>query len=146
MEQSQYLNKISIYGNKELLKNSIRKSQAILRKILYDHALTLDTLEINLVSDEELININRTALNHDYFTDIITFDYSEQSITTGDIYISIDRIIENAMTYKVAPHDELIRVMCHGVLHLSGYKDKTKVDKELMTKMENKYLQIYKNK
>lgn len=144
MEQLQSLNSIKIYGNKKLLKSNIRKSIKILHRILKDHKLKLNTIEINLITDDELLGINQSALNHDYYTDIITFDYTNNKIVTGDIYISIDRVTENALTYKNSAFQELLRVMCHGVLHLSGYADKTKQEKTTMTKMENKYLGIYK--
>lgn len=144
MEQLQSLNNISIYGNKKLLKGNIRRSKYILHKIIIDHKLKLNSIEINLISDKELLKINQSALNHNYYTDIITFDYSENKTITGDIYISIDRVIENSSTYLTSSFNELLRVMCHGVLHLSGYKDKSKQEKKLMTKMENKYLEIYK--
>ena len=81
--------------------------------------------------------MNKKYLNHDTYTDIITFDYCEGKNISGDIFISIDRVTENATTFSVTFEDELNRVMAHGVLHLCGYKDKSKTDKELMRKMEN---------
>jgi probable rRNA maturation factor len=144
MEQSRYLNNIHIYGNKRLLKGAIKPIKLLLNKIAKDHNLTISEIEVNLVDDNQLLKINQSSLHHDYFTDIITFDYNEGKEISGDIYISIDRIKENAKTYKNSAFDELLRVMCHGVLHLCGYKDKTKPDKAQMTKMENKYVEIYK--
>ena len=144
MEQSRYLNNILIYGKKSLLKGAITPVKILLNKIAKDHKLTISEIEVNLVDDNQILEINQSALDHDYYTDIITFDYTEGKILRGDIYISIDRIKENAKTYKNSAFDELLRVMCHGVLHLCGYKDKTRPDKTLMTKMENKYLEIYK--
>jgi len=144
MEQSRYLNNILIYGNKSLLRGAITPIKILLNKIASDHKLTISEIEINLINDNQLLEINQSALQHDYYTDIITFDYSEGQIIRGDIYISIDRIKENAKTYNNSSFEELLRVMCHGVLHLCGYKDKSKTDKEQMTKMENKYLEIYK--
>jgi len=99
--------------------------------------------ELNYIfcSDSYLIEINRQYLNHDTYTDIITFDNSEeQGIIAGDIFISIDRIRENAVKFSVNETNELHRVIIHGTLHLLGYKDKTKADKQLMTEKEDFYL------
>ncbi len=93
-------------------------------------------------SDEFLLEMNKQYLEHDYFTDIITFDYVENDIVSGDIFISVDRIRENANTYGVTFWEELNRIVIHGVLHLLGYKDKEKTDKELMTQKEDFYLSI----
>lgn len=101
----------------------------------------LDELNFILCSDEYLLKINREYLNHDTYTDVITFDNSEQlKIITGDIFISLDRIRENALKYDHDTADELQRVMIHGTLHLLGYKDKGKVAKLLMTEKEDFYL------
>ena len=91
-------------------------------------------------SDEYLHKINVEYLNHDNYTDVITFPYSEGKIIEGDIFISIERIRENANKFNVDFNNELHRVMIHGVLHLLGYFDKTPNDKALMTQKENEYL------
>jgi len=99
--------------------------------------------ELNYIfcSDEYLLGINQQYLNHDTYTDIITFDTSEEErVVVGDIFISIDRIRENADKFKSAGRDELHRVMIHGVLHLLGYTDKGKKEKAQMTDKENQYL------
>ena len=101
--------------------------------------------ELNLIfcSDTYLLEINKQYLDHDTFTDIVTFDNSESpELIIGDIFISIDRIRENAAKYKVAEKDELHRVIIHGTLHLIGYKDKTKSDKNLMTEKEDQHLAL----
>ena len=88
-----------------------------------------------------MLNINQQYLNHDTFTDIITFDNSEEKgAIYGDIFISIERIKENAKAFKVAVSDELHRVIIHGTLHLLGYPDKKKEEKAKMTEMEDFYL------
>lgn len=98
-------------------------------------------LNFILCSDAYLLEINKQYLHHDTFTDIVTFDSSEEdSIIAGDIFISVERIKENALKFKVPEQDELHRVIIHGVLHLCGYLDKKKEDKELMTAKENAYL------
>lgn len=92
-------------------------------------------------SDAYLLEINKQYLNHDTYTDIVTFDSSEEEDEiSGDIFISIERIQENAAKFAVAERDELHRVIAHGVLHLCGYYDKKKEDKTLMTEKENFYL------
>jgi rRNA maturation RNase YbeY len=94
-------------------------------------------------SDAYLLEMNQSYLNHDTLTDIITFDNSETDENVlGDIFISIDRIKENAKNFGVTEADELHRVMIHGLLHLLGYGDKSKAEKEKMTEKENQYLAL----
>jgi probable rRNA maturation factor len=101
----------------------------------------LNELSYILCSDEYLLQINRQYLNHDTYTDIITFDNSTGNKGVfGDIFISIDRIRENALKLNIAEADELHRVIIHGVLHLLGYKDKNPADKKKMTLKEDFYL------
>ncbi len=88
------------------------------------------------VSDDELLEINKSHLNHDYYTDIITFDYSTNKKLEGEIYVSIDRVRENSNDFI----KELIRVMSHGVLHMLGFKDKSDEDIREMRSMENKWI------
>lgn len=101
--------------------------------------------QINYIfcSDDELLEINIRHLNHNTLTDIITFDYTEGKTIHSDIYISIERVEENAKKFKVTFEEELHRVMIHGILHLCGYKDKTKADAELMRKKENGALKLF---
>ncbi|RLD51549.1 MAG: rRNA maturation RNase YbeY [Bacteroidetes bacterium] len=96
-------------------------------------------------SDEYLLKMNIDYLNHDFYTDVITFDYTEGDIISGDVFISIDRITENSQKYNVSFENELQRVMIHGVLHLVGYKDKTQEEQKQMREKETKYLNILKN-
>jgi len=91
-------------------------------------------------SDNYLLNMNKKYLKHNYYTDVITFDYCENNIVSGDVFISVDRIKENALTYKSSFDKELQRVMIHGVLHLVGYKDKTETQQKEMRDKENLYL------
>lgn len=98
--------------------------------------------DINVVfcSDPYLLGINRQYLQHDYYTDIITFDYCETGILSGDLFISVDTVRSNAQEYGVMFHVELSRVIIHGVMHLAGYKDKTDGDAAKMRERENHYL------
>ena len=100
--------------------------------------------ELNFIfsTDDYILSINQEYLKHDTFTDIITFDNSnEEAFIVGDIFISVDRVRENAITFKVSERDELHRVMIHGTLHLLGYPDKGKEAKAIMTSKEDHYLQ-----
>ena len=124
------------------------KPLKIPKKILKKHVQSLIKTEGNkpgditvvFCSDDYLLEVNRKYLNHDYFTDIITFDYVENEIISGDLFISIDRIKENSGTFETSFLKELFRVVFHGVLHLNGYKDKSEEDERLMRAKENYYL------
>ncbi len=96
-------------------------------------------------SDDYLLEINRKYLKHDYYTDVISFDYSGQEIVSGDIFISIERVMENAVEFSEIFEKETLRVIIHGVLHLIGFKDKSKRDKKEMTEKENTYLQLFED-
>lgn len=93
--------------------------------------------------DEYLHAINMQYLNHDTFTDIISFDYSEGDIISGDIFISIERVRENAIDFKVSFEEELKRVLAHGVLHYCGYKDKSDTDVALMRRKEEEKINMF---
>lgn len=111
-----------------------------MRYVVDNEGFTNGDIAIVCCSDDYLLEVNRSYLNHDYYTDIITFDYTDNQVVSGDLMISVDRIRDHAVKYSVSFEDELHRVMVHGVLHLCGYKDKRKNDKELMTSKENHYL------
>ncbi|MFI5150962.1 MAG: rRNA maturation RNase YbeY [Bacteroidia bacterium] len=100
------------------------------------------TLNFIFCSDDYLFGINKQYLQHDYFTDIITFDYTEGRCISGDLFISIDRVRDNALTLKTDFETELSRVLVHGVLHLLGHSDKGPALKALMRKKEDKYLSL----
>ena len=93
--------------------------------------------------DEHLLEINRTYLNHDYYTDIITFDYVKGKIIAGDIFVSLQRISDNAVTLSSDFENELLRVVAHGILHLCGFKDKTEEEIKEMRAKEDFYLNTY---
>jgi probable rRNA maturation factor len=101
----------------------------------------LSELNIVFCSDEYLLKKNVEFLNHDYYTDIITFDYCVDSLIVGDLFISIDRVKENAELNHVSVENELYRVLVHGVLHLCGYKDKSEDDEIMMRYKEGFYLE-----
>ncbi len=108
-----------------------------------DEGLVLQEVNLIFCSDSHLLNINIESLNHDYYTDIITFDYCVGINVFGDLFISKDRVEENALDNKVNFMNELYRVIVHGVLHLCGYKDKSEEDSLLMRQKEDFYLNKY---
>ena len=102
----------------------------------------IGAVNIIFCSDNYILDVNMKYLQHDYFTDIITFDYCEKNILSGDLFISIDSVRENAQFYGTEFVDELNRVMVHGLLHLIGYDDHTEADIAVMRQKENYYLQM----
>ena len=96
-------------------------------------------------SEERILEINRQYLNHDYFTDIITFDYSEKNVISGDIFISPETIRTNAEDFRVDFEEEILRIIIHGILHLCGQDDKSPESKLIMTAKEDKALNAYKS-
>jgi probable rRNA maturation factor len=125
-------------GNRVALK-------AFLEKQMKKEGITIECLQYVFCSDNYLLDINKQFLNHDYYTDIISFDLSEnKGQLIGDIYISVDRVKDNAKTIKTSQTNELLRVIFHGALHFCGYKDKKPADAKLMRAMEDKWLRAYK--
>ncbi|MCZ8168394.1 MAG: rRNA maturation RNase YbeY [Flavobacterium sp.] len=101
--------------------------------------------DINYIfcDDAYLLEINQKYLDHDYYTDIISFDYSVTNELHGDIFISIERVAENAQTFEVSFQHELLRVMAHGILHYCGYKDKSDTDAQLMRQKEDEKISMF---
>ncbi|MDH3795494.1 MAG: rRNA maturation RNase YbeY [Flavobacteriaceae bacterium] len=96
-----------------------------------------------LTTDAELLELNSNFLGHDYYTDILTFDRSDNKTLNGDIFISTERVKENAVLYDESEEEELRRVMIHGILHMMGYNDSNEEEKKLMHKKENIYLKMF---
>jgi rRNA maturation RNase YbeY len=114
-----------------------------LRRVVESEGLRLGAINYIFCSPERHREINREFLNHDYATDVITFDYSEGDVVSGDIFIDPATVADNAELFYAAPRKEMRRVLVHGVLHLCGYGDKTPREQRLMRAKENKYLAIY---
>ena len=115
-----------------------------IEKIFTNEKKKLGNLSYIFCSDEHLLTINKDFLKHDFYTDVITFDLSPtKNETEGEVYLSVDRIKENAKQLGVSFKEELHRVIFHGALHLCGYKDKNKADQRQMRSAENKYLKLY---
>ena len=115
-----------------------------LKGVMRKEGWPLGELSYIFCTDAYLYAMNVQHLNHDTYTDVITFQYSEE-VVEGDIFISVERTQENAQTYGVTPERELQRVMVHGLLHLMGYKDKSPADQAVMTAKENEHLQTAPN-
>lgn len=125
--------------NRSAIKNTII---AIFKK----EKQTLESIDIVFCSDEYLLDINKVNLQHNYYTDTITFNYTpkNQKEVLGEIYISVDRVRDNAARYNSTVKMELLRVIFHSSLHLCGYKDKSHAQKKEMTLKEDNYIDIYK--
>lgn len=129
--------KVFQFPQKTVLKNFIADLFKREFQVLYE-------LNYIFCSDEYLLQINKDYLQHDYYTDIITFDLSEEKKKIiGEIYISLDRIRDNSQSLGTSIKEESLRVIFHGALHLCGYKDKRPADKKIMRRKEDEYIAIY---
>lgn len=134
---------ITFNGEKKYIKGQSNQIRNILKQIAKEHHFKIKNIDYNFVDDNTLLEINKQSLKHDYYTDIISFDYTENKLIEGEIYISVDRVKDNSIRYKQEFHVELLRVIIHGVLHYVGYKDKKKADQETMRKQEDYYIKEY---
>lgn len=119
------------------------KTENWLRQLIENEGKKVGKIDFIFCDDEYLLEINRTYLKHDYYTDIITFDYVKGKIINGDIFISLQRVQNNAETLQVETETELNRVLAHGILHLCGYADKTEEEQLEMRSKEDFYLQKF---
>lgn len=125
------------------IKNKTKIKHWVLDVLKREKKPDIDSVSIILCSDQYLLDINRKFLRHDYLTDIITFTYSStDNSLEGELYISIERVKENSRDLSIPVERELNRVIVHGILHLCGYNDKRKEEKEFMHGLENRYLQL----
>ncbi len=125
------------------VKNS-GQTKEVIEKIASDSEKRCEEIHFVFTSDEEILRINNEFLSHNYYTDIITFDYSERDYISGEIYISVPTVKENAKIFRNSFSNEIERVILHGVLHLCGYKDSSEEEKILMRSLEDKYLALFK--
>jgi probable rRNA maturation factor len=133
-------------ADRRLKLSNRRKLKAFIHNELsQQEGIFIVDLSYVFCSDDYLLDMNKRFLNHDYYTDIITFDMGEGSTSklTGEVYISVDRVQDNASRLEVTFNEELLRVIFHGVLHLCGYNDKTKSQEKEMRATEDKYLRLY---
>jgi rRNA maturation RNase YbeY len=120
------------------------KLKAFIGKQCQKEGVSIEALQYVFCSDAYLLDINKRFLQHDYYTDILSFDLSDKKgLLIGDIYISVDRVKENAKTEGNLYTQELLRVIFHGALHFCGYKDKKPADVKTMRSMEDKWLKAY---
>lgn len=130
---------LRIYSKNKLIEK--KKIHFLIKSLSEPLRFKLTSLEINFVKADEILLINRKYLKHNYYTDIITFNYSEEKyLIDGEIFISITDAFENANIYKVAAKEEIFRLVIHGILHLLGYDDLKKKDKNIMKRLENRLL------
>lgn len=120
-----------------------RKVQEFVARIFSLESKKLKQLNCIFCSDAQILEINQNFLQHDYYTDIITFDLSETTETEGEIYISVETVKSNSLLHQTSYRNEMLRVIFHGALHLCGYGDKTKREITIMRAKEDYYLQAY---
>ena len=128
--------KIPSFVSKKQLKQFVKD-------LVSEEGKTLKDLSLVFTDDDYLLEVNKQYLNHDYFTDVITFDYSSFPEVSGDVMISLDRVKDNSLSLNLSFDQEFYRVVFHGVLHLCGYKDKSKEDALLMREKEDYYLKLF---
>ncbi len=133
---------ISFSFQKKINLHSRTKLKKWINKTAEQREKKIGNISYIFCSDDELLQINNQYLKHDYYTDVITFDYSEGAVLNGDIFISVDRVRDNAKQVGVTFEEELYRVMIHGVLHLSGVNDKTEQQAKQMRKAEEDSLKL----
>jgi len=117
-----------------------RKTIKIIKEVIAKEEKISGGLNFIITNDENLKRINIEFLSHNYYTDVITFNYNKENVVNGEIYISLERVLENSISYNVSLNKELIRVIIHGVLHLVGYDDSTKEERKGMRKLEDFWL------
>ncbi len=122
---------------------SKKELKRFVKELVAHEGKQLKELSLVFTDDEYLLGVNKQYLNHDYFTDVITFDYSDFPNVSGDVMISLDRVKDNAQSMNLDFKTELYRVVFHGALHLCGYKDKKKEDAALMRSKEDFYIQMF---
>jgi probable rRNA maturation factor len=134
---------INFYSENSFLLEEQEKYAHWIERVIISEGKKLEEISYIFCDDEYLLKLNEEYLDHDTYTDIITFDYSVGKILQGDIYISTERVEENAREYNVSFEEELRRVLIHGILHLAGYKDKTEEESSLMRKKEEEKMQLF---
>ena len=135
----------SIHFHKEDISFQIQNIKALrlwIAESIIKENKSVGQLSFIFCSDDHLLKINKKYLNHDFFTDVISFDYTEEDRISGDIYISLDRVKENAKNFGYSLKDELHRIIIHGLLHLLGYSDKNSDLKAVMKDKEDFYLSL----
>jgi probable rRNA maturation factor len=132
-----------LYDDDDFRLRGWRTVKKIIEKVISEEGKVSGDLNFIITDDKSLKEINVEFLKHNYFTDVISFDNGTGTVLAGEIYISLETVIENANNYNVSLNQEFIRVMIHGVLHLCGYDDKTAVEKSKMRAREDYWLELF---
>lgn len=130
------------YDNTNIRLKNWKRTSEIITKIIGNEDSIVGNINVVITTDKEVREINVQFLEHDYNTDVISFSYNEGNIINGEIYISVDTVKNNSYNYNVSLNEELNRVIIHGVLHLVGYDDKEKDQKDKMSSLENIWLEL----
>lgn len=133
-----------LYYSEGVKTPSIKKRDTTnwIKSVVAEHGKKIGTIGYIFCSDEKILDVNKQYLQHDYYTDIITFDYNEGNVLFGDIYISLDTVKSNSEQFGTNYNEELHRVIIHGILHLCGINDKTDEEQKHMTQCENRALEM----
>lgn len=135
--------RINFFSENDFILKNEQQLISWIERVIFSEEKKLEEISFIFCDDDYLLDLNVQYLDHDTYTDIISFDYSVGNILQGDVYISTQRVTENAQEYNVSFEEELRRVIIHGVLHLAGYKDKTEEDSSMMRRKEEDKLKLF---
>ena len=131
------------FSGLDFIKINKAKLKRLICNLVEENGCSVERVEYNFIGADRMVEINKEFLDHDYATDIITFDYTADKLISAEIFISIDILKENATKNSQSVENEVIRLVFHGVLHCLGYKDKTKADKEIMRQKEDESINMF---
>lgn len=126
-----------------LLRGEKRKIASWIQQIITNEKKKTGNISMIFTGKKELLEINNSYLSHNFHTDIITFNYNQELVVSGDLFIGIEQVIENAKEFQTTSKEELLRVIIHGIFHLTGYNDSSEKEKQEMRKRESKAISIY---
>lgn len=132
------------YDNTNFRLKNWKQVRSLINEVISNEKHILGDLNFIITNDESVKDINIRFLEHDYYTDVITFNYSQGNIVNGEVYISIDTVRDNANNYKVSLASEVLRVVIHGTLHLLGHDDKTDTERTEMRRLEDRWISYFK--
>lgn len=139
---------MAVFFHEEKIRSNLkerRKVKTWIKNAISREGKAEGQISVIFTTDKYLLEVNKKYLSRDYYTDIITFNYSDKNKVSGDLYISSERVMDNAREFNVSYDEELLRVIIHGILHLLGYGDKSGSEIEIMRKKEDQYLDAYGN-
>ena len=135
--------KIKIFYDTSYRFHGWLKFKKLVAELVKSEGKTVGEINFIITSDNYLLTINKEFLNHNYFTDVISFNYNSENNISGEIYISEDTVRKNSSEYNVPVNNEMLRVMLHGILHLAGYNDETETEKQEMRHLEDKWITFF---